>query len=164
MPLRIITVNPAGGNQLPGAGVDPAELTRVFAQIRTDLKIPAAFPPEVEEAAAQAAAAPDLPTADLTDLPFFTIDPPGSTDLDQAMHLERSGQGYRVRYAIADLPAFLPPGGPVDAEARRRGQTLYAPDQRALLHPASLSENAASLLPGQVRPAYVWDITLDAEG
>ena len=65
----------------------------------------------------------------------MTVDPPGSTDLDQAMHLERRGDGFGVDYAIADVPAFVAPGGPVDAEARRRGQTLYAPDQRTPLHP-----------------------------
>jgi exoribonuclease R len=161
MPLRMITISPSSG---AGETVDPSELTRAFAEIRTTLKIPSAFPAEVEDAAREAAAHPQLPSVDLTDVPFFTIDPPGSSDLDQAMHLERSGKGYRVRYAIADLPAFVAAGGPIDAEARRRGQTLYAPDQRALLHPATLSEGAASLLPGQVRPAYVWDITLDADG
>jgi exoribonuclease R len=160
----MITVSPPGGTSGPTSTVDPRELAQAFAQIRTELKIPDAFPPEVEAAAQEAAQHPQLPTADLTDLPFFTIDPPGSTDLDQAMHLERSGAGYRVRYAIADLPAFVSAGGPVDAEARRRGQTLYAPDRRAPLHPLALSEGAASLLPGQVRPAYVWDITLDADG
>ena len=98
--------------------------------------MPAEFPPEVLEAAAAAASAPQLPDADLTDLPFVTVDPPGSTDLDQAMHLERRGDGYRVDYAIADVPAFVAAGGPVDAEARRRGQTLYAPDQRTPAAPA----------------------------
>jgi exoribonuclease R len=163
MPLRMITVTPPGEGAATGSGADGHQLAAAFARIRAELKIPAAFPPEVEEAAREAAAAPLLPTLDLTDIPFFTIDPPGSNDLDQAMHLERTSSGYRVRYAIADLPAFLPPGGPVDAEARRRGQTLYAPDQRAPLHPTSLSEGAASLLPGQVRPAYVWDISLDRD-
>jgi exoribonuclease R len=170
MPLRMITIAPRGGaGESPspvGAEqtVDPTQLTQAFAAIRAELEIPAGFPAEIEAAAADAAAHPVLPTNDLTALPFFTIDPPGSNDLDQAMHLERTSTGYRVRYAIADLPAFLPVGGPVDAEARRRGQTLYAPDQRALLHPKVLSEGAASLLPGQVRPAYVWDIRLDKDG
>ena len=54
-------------------------------------------------------------------MPFLTIDPPGSMDLDQALHIERDGDGYRVRYAIADVPAFVQPGGAVDAETRRRG-------------------------------------------
>jgi exoribonuclease R len=164
MPLRMITLTPPGGGGTDTRTVDPGELAQAFAQVRAELKIPDAFPPEVEAAALEAAAAPQLPSTDLTDLPFFTIDPPGSTDLDQAMHLERAAKGYRVRYAIADLPAFVVPGGPVDAEARRRGQTLYAPDQRSPLHPTTISEGAASLLPGQVRPAFVWDITLDADG
>ncbi len=143
-----------------GTGV----LGRAFARIRTELQVPGAFDDDVLAEAARAARKPDLPQTDLTALPFVTVDPPGSTDLDQAMHLERQGDGHRVRYAIADLPAFVLPGGRVDAEARRRGQTFYAPDGRTPLHPPVLSEGAASLLPGQVRPAFVWDLVLDAEG
>jgi exoribonuclease R len=148
-------------------GNDPASISALeerFAAIRTRLGIPAAFPPDVLTEAEQAAAAPALPQADLTDLEFVTVDPPGSTDLDQAMHLQRRGDGFGVDYAIADVPAFVPPGGPVDVEARRRGQTLYAPDQRTPLHPPVLSEGAASLLEGQVRPAFVWRFDLDADG
>jgi exoribonuclease R len=122
------------------------------------------FPPEVEEAAARAAAAPRLPRTDRTDLAFVTIDPPGSMDLDQAMHLERAGDGYVVHYAIADLAAFITPGDPVDVEAHRRGESLYGADSRVPLHPTVLSEDAASLLPDQVRPALVWTLRLDAHG
>ena len=67
-------------------------------------------------------------------------------------------------YAIADVPAFVVVRGPVDLEARRRGQTVYAPDRKAPLHPPVLSEGAASLLEGQVRPAFVWRFDLDADG
>ncbi|MCA1782497.1 MAG: RNB domain-containing ribonuclease [Intrasporangiaceae bacterium] len=88
--------------------------------------------------------------------------------MDQALHIEEAqtehGPGFRVRYAIADLPAFVTPGGPMDQEARRRGQTIYAPDTRIPLHPTVLSEGAASLLPDQVCPAYVWDIHLGPDG
>jgi exoribonuclease R len=52
----------------------------------------------------------------------------------------------------------------MDAEARRRGQTLYSPDRRIPLHPAVLSEGAASLLPDQLRAAALWTIDLDADG
>ena len=97
------------------------------------------------------------PAYDVTELPFLTIDPPGSMDLDQAMHLERRGAGFRVRYAIADVAAFVRPGGAIDAEAHRRVETLYSPDTRTPLHPPVLSEGAASLLPGQVRPAAAVD-------
>ena len=56
-------------------------------------------------------------------------------DLDQALHIERAGDGYRVHYAIADVAAFVTPGDPVDEEAHRRGQTLYGADSKIPLHP-----------------------------
>nr|WP_074712988.1 RNB domain-containing ribonuclease [Arthrobacter alpinus] len=61
------------------------------------------------------------------------------------MYLERNDDGYIVHYAIADVPSFVPRGGPLDAETRRRGQTIYTPGQRIPLHPAPMSEGAASL-------------------
>ena len=145
---------------------DPAgrELRDGFARIRDELSLPKDFPAEVTGEAEQAAKSPDLPSYDVTDLPFLTIDPPGSTDLDQAMHLERRDKGYRVRYAIADVGAFVRPGGAVDREAHLRRETLYSPDLRTPLHPPVLSEGAASLLPDQIRPALLWTIDLDADG
>lgn len=101
---------------------------------------------------------------DATDLPFLTIDPPASADLDQAMYLERRRRGYRVHYAIADVAAFVRPGGALDTEAHRRVTTLYFPDGNVPLHPTLLSEGAASLLPGRTRPAVLWRIDLDPEG
>lgn len=145
--------------------VDAAGLRSRLDAIRAELEVPDEFPPEVVAEAERVADRPlSLPERDETDLPFLTIDPPGSMDLDQAMHLSRDGDGYRVRYAIAHLESFVEPGGAIDAEARRRGQTIYAPDRRTPLHPPVLSEGAASLLPHEVRPAYVWDIRLDSRG
>jgi exoribonuclease R len=145
-------------------GAAAAPLERAFAKIRREQDVPEEFPAEVLAAAEEAAASPDLPERDARDVDFVTIDPPGAMDLDQAMHLERAGDGWRVRYAIADVPAFVAPDGPIDLEVRRRGQTVYCPDTRVPLHPTVLSEGAASLLPDQDRPAYVWDITLGADG
>jgi exoribonuclease R len=110
------------------------------------------------------AAEPPLPELDATDVPLVTLDPPGSRDLDQAVHLAARADGYRVSYAIADVGAFVRLGGALDREARRRGQTLYSPDRRTPLHPPVLSEGAASLLPDQLRPAVLWTIDLDADG
>ena len=138
---------------------DSPELTAALAEITKDL--PREFPPQVQAEAIAVAARAPLPELDRTDVEFVTIDPLGSTDLDQALHLAREGKGYRVLYAIADVPAFVEPGGAIDAEARLRGQTIYAPDGRIPLHPAVLSEGAASLLPGQLRGAFVWDLELD---
>jgi exoribonuclease R len=144
-----------------GAGLALAER---FEAIRDEFDVPKEFPADVVAEAMQAAGSADLPTTDATDIPFITLDPPTSMDLDQAMHIERQGDGYRVRYAIADVPAFVRPDGAIDAESRRRGQTIYCPDKRVQLHPKEISEGAASLLPDQVRPAFVWDMILTADG
>ncbi len=137
-----------------------------FSALRRELELPDRFPPAAQaEADRVAAAPPRLPRADRTDLPFVTIDPPESMDLDQAMFLERrTGGGYRVHYAIADVAAYVPPGGQLDAETWRRGETVYLPDGKVPLHPTTLSEGAASLLPDQVRAAVLWTIELSADG
>ncbi|WP_374983363.1 RNB domain-containing ribonuclease [Streptomyces fradiae] len=146
-----------------GAAGDP--LRTALRALRNAPGIPRSFPPDVLAEAEAAAKSPRLPGRDDTDLPLFTIDPPGSTDLDQAMHLARRADGgYRVHYAIADVAAFVTPSGAVDAEAHRRVLTLYFPDGRVPLHPPVLSEGAASLLPGRPVPALLWRIDLDAYG
>ncbi|MBA2952184.1 RNB domain-containing ribonuclease [Nocardioides sp. MAH-18] len=145
-------------------GVAGAALREGIERIQSELGVSASFPPDVTAAAEAAAAAPRLPDLDRTDLPLVTIDPEGARDLDQALHIERSDDGYVVHYAIADVAAFVQAGDPVDLEANRRGETLYGADTKVPLHPPVLSEDAASLLPDQVRPALLWTIRLDAEG
>jgi exoribonuclease R len=122
------------------------------------------FPPAVLATAEQEARSPQLPDLDLTSLEFLTIDPVGSMDLDQAMHLETHGDGYVLHYAIADVHAFVAPGDAVDLESHARGESLYGADSKIPLHPQVLSEGAASLLPGELRPAFVWTIELDSDG
>ncbi|MEY7971015.1 RNB domain-containing ribonuclease [Saccharomonospora xinjiangensis] len=139
-----------------------------FASLRAEFALPESFSPGALAEAEAVASDPALglhPREDATGLPLVTVDPPGSKDLDQAMLLERRGRsGFRVHYAIADVAAFVSPGGALDAEARGRGQTLYLPDGNVELHPAILSEHAASLLPGVVRPAVLWTLDVDADG
>lgn len=130
-----------------------SELAQALAALRASLDAPVEFSPEAEaEASSVAPAAPEL---DLRDVPFATLDPPGSKDLDQAFHLARAGSGFEVRYAIADVPSFVTAGGALDAAARERGQTLYAADGSIPLHPRALSEDRASLLPDVERPAQI---------
>ncbi len=141
-----------------------AVLREGIERIQSELDVTPEFPAEVEAAAAAAAAAPRLPELDRTDLAFITIDPETARDLDQALHIERSGDGYVVHYAIADLAAFVTPGDPVDLESHRRGETLYGADSKVPLHPKVISEDAGSLLPDQVRPALLWTIQVDDTG
>lgn len=142
----------------------PTTLPEALAALRARLEIPADLPPAVTAAAERAVANVRRPDLDRTDLEFVTIDPPGSRDLDQALHIARTNQGYEVSYAIAAVASFVAAGDPVDVEARHRGLTFYAPDLRTPLHPLVLSEGAASLLPGQDRPALLWTLQLDQHG
>ena len=163
----VITVRSADTDPGSGLGSDSVAgetLRDGIAALQAEMRVSAEFPADVERAAAAAAANPRLPKKDLTDLPFVTIDPESAMDLDQAMYLERSQDGYVVHYAIADLSAFITPGDTVDLEANRRGETLYGADSKVPMHPKVISEDAGSLLPGQVRPALVWRIQIDAEG
>lgn len=138
-----------------------------FDSVRTAVNVPADFPADVlaeaEQAAAQRFTANDS-YQDATDIPLVTLDPPGSMDLDQAVHIAAKDDGFLVHYAIADLAAFVRPGGAIDTEARHRGQTMYLPDGNVPLHPRNLSEGATSLLPDRLRPAALWTIELDADG
>ncbi|HVY09860.1 MAG TPA: RNB domain-containing ribonuclease [Mycobacteriales bacterium] len=143
-----------------GTDIDP-----YLVALRAEFKVPGPFPPDVEQAAARAATAWSREgRTDATDLVLVTLDPPGSTDLDQAFHLAESAGRMTLHYAIADVAAFVVPDDVIDTEAQLRGETLYLPDGRVPLHPPTLSEGAASLLPGQDRPAVLWRIELDRDG
>lgn len=132
-----------------------------FASIRAEFDLVEEFSAEAMKEAGSATDRHAHERVDRTDLALVTIDPPGSMDLDQALHIERTDTGYLLHYAIADVGAVVRPGGALDAETRKRGQTFYLPDGSIPLHPRELSEGSASLLPEQVRPAALWRIELD---
>ncbi len=135
--------------------------------IRERFAVPEGFTPEVlaeaDEVTREPARAGDG-RIDRTDVDFITLDPAGSTDLDQAFAIERTGSDIVLRYAIADVAWFVRPGGAIDTEAWRRGVTLYLPDGRAGLHPPQLAEGAASLLAGVDRPAVVFVVRVSPDG
>ena len=146
------------------ASAAQSELGVALAALRASLDLHEGFPIDVLVEADAAASPTPPPAADHRDIPFITIDPAGSMDLDQALHIARRPGGFLVHYAIADVPGFVRAGGAVDREARERGQTLYAADGRVPLHPPVLSEDRVSLLPGVDRTAYVWSFELDEAG
>src|SRR3954452_1852398 len=95
---RVVTVRPRLEGPEAAEGVAADTLRAGIAAIQTELEVHPGFPPEVEAAAAAAAQNPRLPDLDRTDLPLVTIDPPGSMDLDQALHLARDGDGFVLSY------------------------------------------------------------------
>ena len=136
-----------------------------FRPIAREFGVRTQFSPELHRAASQLEDRFSQSRIDARSVPLVTIDPAGSKDLDQAVHIEkRAGGGYVVRYAIADVAAFVAPGSPVAEESLERGQTIYLPDEPARLHPEELSEGSASLLPDVDRPAVLWTFELDEDG
>jgi exoribonuclease R len=136
-----------------------------FDDIRAEAGVPGPFPGDALAEAGEAARSPRRTDDDATDLPLVTIDPPGSRDLDQAMGIDsRADGGWRVHYAIADLGAWVVPGGALDRTARARTQTYYSPDRHDPLHPPVLGTAAASLLPDGDRPAALWTLDVAPDG
>jgi exoribonuclease R len=145
---------------------DPTHLLASgLALVRDELQLPARFPPEVIAAAEAAVQRAPTEHIDRTSRAFVSLDPAGSTDLDQAFAFETSGRGrWLLHYAIADVGWFVAPGSPLDAEAWRRGTSQYLPDGKVPLYPPILSEQAASLLPNGDRPAIIFTVRLNNAG
>ena len=101
---------------------------------------------------------------DWTGLPFVTIDNVGSRDLDQALVLERDGDGYRFCYALADASYYVRPGTELFREALARGSSYYFPGMSVPMLPRALSEGLVSLNEGKLRRALVFEARLDAKG
>jgi exoribonuclease-2 len=126
-----------------------------------------AFPAEVEDAAAAAAARgfDRSGRVDLTGLPALTIDAPWTTEIDDALTIRELPEGrIEIGIHIADPAAFVAVGDAVDAEALARGTTYYFPERKLLMVPPVLSEGAASLVEGADRPTLSFRVTLDADG
>jgi len=112
---------------------------------------------------------------DLRSMFVFSIDPPGCTDIDDALHcrlVDRSnGQGANARAStrlqvgvhIADVASFVRAGTALDEEARERGCTVYLVDQRIEMLPALLTSNLCSLVAGKDRYAFSVLFELDVE-
>ena len=115
-----------------------------------------------DEARAAAEAEDGESRRDLTGLPTFTIDPAEARDFDDAISAERKGDGSRLYVHIADVAAHVEPNSLVDAEAHRRGNSVYVPGAVEPMLPEALSSDACSLVPGLPRKAVTVEILLDA--
>jgi ribonuclease R len=99
---------------------------------------------------------------DMRDLPTFTIDPDDAKDFDDAVSARREKRGrMRVWVHIADVTAFVRPGGRLDREALRRGTSVYVPGAVEPMLPEVLSNQACSLRPGEDKLAVTVEMEMD---
>lgn len=102
---------------------------------------------------------------DLRDWTICSVDPPGCTDIDDALHFRRINDGeVEIGVHIADVTAFMAHDSPLDREAAERGCTVYLVDRRIEMLPALLSGNFCSLRGGEERLAFSALIRLDKKG
>jgi ribonuclease R len=124
------------------------------------------FPPEVMDQAAKVPAR--VSSADLTpdrrdlrSLPLVTIDGEDARDFDDAVYAEPRGDGWRLLVAIADVSHYVREGTPIDAEALRRGTSVYLPNRVLPMLPERLSNGICSLVPGEDRLCRVAEMIFD---
>lgn len=158
-----VRVGPNGPEALASPGSARAKLWSLAAERELRLYYPDAA---LREAAdwQNAPGLDDPSLEDLTHLPFVSIDEPHSKDLDQAVYVDASRDGWTVWYAIADAAHFAAPGSALFAESLLRGSTFYLPGLVFPMLPRVLSEDLASLNPHVERRALVFRVDLARDG
>jgi len=131
--------------------------------------LPDAFPETVLDDARQQADAFDddvVPEGrkDLTKLLTITIDPFDARDFDDAISLEREKGRWRLWVHIADVSHFVPVGGPLDQEAKKRSTSVYLPDRVVPMIPEIISNHLASLQPDRIRLVKTVEIEMLDDG
>ena len=169
---NLVLAEPAGRS--PRAGVKVTEVLgdplapRAFSLIAIHKHgIPFVFP---EEAIADAELSAKLPLneekrEDLRHIPIVAIDPADARDHDDAIWAEpHEDGGFRAIVAIADVSFYVRPGGMLDREARKRGNSVYFPDRVVPMLPEVLSADVCSLRAGEDRAAMICHLSIDAHG
>ena len=134
-------------------------------------EIPHVFGAETIAEAEIAAKLPLSPDGreDLRNLPILAIDPVDARDHDDAVWAipdedATNKGGWRAIVAIADVSYYVRPDGALDREARRRGNSVYFPDQVVPMLPETLSAGMCSLKAGQDRAAMACHLVIDKHG
>ena len=147
---------------LPG---DPnVEVAKILLREQIGEEHPEAALQEAEAIAARVQRVPAEGRVNLRDVPLPTIDPEDARDHDDAIWVERNGDGFRAWIAIADVSEYVTPGTAVDEEALVRGCSIYLPDRAIPMLPAALSADICSLLPEHDRLILCVIADLDKQG
>src|SRR4051812_3667421 len=147
-----------------GAPGDPnVEVRKILVREEIEEQHPDAAVREAEAMAARLRRASAEKRRDLRDVPLPTIDPEDARDHDDAVWVEKNGEGYRAYVAIADVSEYVQPGSALDDEALERGCTIYLPDRAIPMLPAALAADLCSLLPEQERLTLCVIVELDRD-
>lgn len=101
---------------------------------------------------------------DLTNLPFITIDPETSKDLDDAICVKKENNDYRLWVSIADVSHYVTPNSLIDVEALKRGTSIYLVNKVVPMLPHNLSNDICSLNPHEERLTLTCEMLIDSNG
>jgi ribonuclease R len=140
---------------------DPETARDVVEAIMVDRGLRRSFPRAVDEDVRERPVEADR--LDLTALPTFTIDPASARDFDDAISARQEEGRIRLWVHIADVSAHVRPGTALEAEAYRRGTSVYVPGAVEPMLPEALSNEACSLVPHQDRNAVTVELEMQEE-
>ncbi len=144
----------------------PVELATESAIARSDLpsEFPSAALREAQAFGDEVDAAEAATRVDLRELPLVTIDGEDARDFDDAVYAEPHPSGYRLIVAIADVSHYVRPGTMLDAEAQKRGTSVYFPTRVLPMLPTALSDHLCSLAPHVDRLCFAADMIVSKSG
>jgi ribonuclease R len=146
------------------SGNPNTEVAKILVREQIVEEHPAEAMQEAESMAARMQRVDATRRTDLRQVPLPTIDPVDARDHDDAVWVEKHGEGYRVYVAIADVAEYVVEGSALDAEARARGCTIYLPDRAIPMLPSALAADLCSLLPDRERLCLCVIAELDRSG
>jgi ribonuclease R len=164
---ELVVVEHAGGSARVVERLgSPDHVGHVLRALLLERGLAADWPDAALREARRAAGQPeqDERRDDLLELEAITIDPPTARDFDDAISVERDGDGVRVWVHIADVSSYVKPGGALDGEAARRTCSVYVPGSVEPMLPLELSAGACSLRPGEVRRVVSIEVRVGADG
>ncbi|CAG9001345.1 MAG: Exoribonuclease 2 [Candidatus Celerinatantimonas neptuna] len=105
-----------------------------------------------------------LQRSDQTNTEFFTIDAESTLDMDDALSIEETDDGWILQIAIADPSAYISEDNALEKIAKKRGFTLYLPAHTVPMLPAKLADDLCSLRPLQKRPVLCCKLKIQSDG
>ena len=101
---------------------------------------------------------------DLRHLDIITIDGSDAKDLDDAVYVEKTEDGYKLFVSIADVSYYVKENTELDTEALKRGNSIYLVDRVIPMLPRKLSNNLCSLNPNEDKLTFTVEMDLDKRG
>ena len=101
---------------------------------------------------------------DLRHLDIITIDGSDAKDLDDAVYVEKTEDGYKLFVSIADVSYYVRENTELDIEALKRGNSIYLVDRVIPMLPRKLSNNLCSLNPNEDKLTFTVEMDLDKRG